>query len=79
MQIKVKALKTGFIDHMRKYEGDVFFITEAALRKNKDGTYLKDESGNYVLPRWVEAVDNAKSKSAKKTTVESVIESDEVI
>jgi hypothetical protein len=56
-------------------------MDEKALRKNpKDGTWLKDENGNLVLPSWVRPVEEKQMKSAKSSKGGTpVIESEEVI
>lgn len=81
MQIKVVATKMGQWNNLRIKEGSIFFMDEKALRKNpKDGTWLKDENGNLVLPSWVRPVEEKQMKSAKSSKgVTPVIESEEVI
>jgi hypothetical protein len=80
MQIKVVATKMGYWNNIRIKEGSVFFMDENALRKAPDGTWLKDDKGNLVLPLWVKAVEEKQMKSAKGSKVVTpVMESEEVI
>lgn len=82
MQIKVKALQNGFYNNIRVREGSVFFLNEDALRKDKNGEFLKDESGNLVLPKWVELIEQAQaSTSVRSRRVKEVVQNttDEVI
>lgn len=66
MKFKVKATKLGYLNHIRYKEGQVFFLDESQMVKKsavKDEAVLakrkvvKSESGEFILPLWVELVE----------------------
>lgn len=79
MKFKVKALKLGYVDHIRIKEGQVFMIDEknciekkavkdeSKIEKLKD-KIVKGPGGELYLPTWVELVDDTSKASNKKNS-----------
>jgi hypothetical protein len=49
MNLRVRAVRLGYYDHLRRREGVIFSITREAIKKGKDGKSM--------LPSWTELVD----------------------
>lgn len=80
--MRVKATKTGFYNHIRRREGDVFtLIPVSTVERDEKGQVKFDATGNTTpvvispdkqfSPRWMEKVSN-KAREAVSTAQGSV-------
>lgn len=89
MKFKVKAKRMGYYNHMRIREDQEFMMDESAMMKKdlvKDEEklaklmFVKGTSGEYILPSWVELIDDDAlvdeyiAKKAKAKMKEKIID-----